>query len=69
MDDQVAEEALDKLEEDRETLEESSIGKMERDIDEIVFDLYGIESERKRQMIRRYNTQYRKVRPIDPEEE
>lgn len=69
MDDRVAVDALKELEEDREVLEENNIGELERKIDEIVFDLYGIESDKNREMIRRYNTQYRKVRPIDPKSE
>jgi len=66
LEDRVAKDALDELTEDRNTLSASSISDMEEDIDRIVFNLFGIDSEEHREMIRRYNTQYKEVRPINP---
>lgn len=62
----VAESALDELEADRDTLELGSIREIESNINEIVFDLYGIESERHQEMIRRFNRQHDESENIDP---
>jgi type I restriction-modification system DNA methylase subunit len=67
--DGIAEDALEELSEDREILETSSISDLEANINEIVFDLYGVESERYRELIRRYNNQYETVQALDPEAE
>jgi hypothetical protein len=62
----VAETALDGLATDRATQHERDISEIESRIDGIVFDLFGIDSERHQEMIRRYNTQYERVRAIEP---
>ncbi|AUX08930.1 adenine-specific DNA methylase [Halalkaliarchaeum desulfuricum] len=67
LDDNVASDALRELEEDQETLASDSISDIEEEIDDIVFGLYGIDSDRHREMIHRYNKQYEKVQKIDPE--
>ncbi|UHQ96064.1 hypothetical protein [Natrinema halophilum] len=63
----VTEDALDEFEADCEELESMDINEIEAEIDNIVFDLYGIDSERHREMMRRYNNQYKSVQRIDPE--
>lgn len=65
--DATAENALEQREEDMETLNETSIKELEEQIDEIVFKLYGIEDEGSRELMRRYNQQYKKIQPITPE--
>jgi type I restriction-modification system DNA methylase subunit len=66
---EVAESALNELEAEQSELTSSSIPTIEDEIDDIVFELYGIDSERHREMIRRYNRQYDVVQAIDPEAE
>jgi type I restriction-modification system DNA methylase subunit len=68
LDDAVAENALEEFTEDRETQEGAEISDIESQIDELVFDLFGIGSEHHQEMIRRYNTQYEEIRAIDPNE-
>lgn len=63
---EIAEAALDELAEDQEKLEETSVEELEQEMDEIVFGLYDIDEERSQQMIHRYNTQYKKIQPVDP---
>lgn len=67
LDRSVAETALEELETDREDLETTDIEDIEGEIDDVVFDLYGIESERHREMMRRFNRQHETVQAIDPE--
>lgn len=69
LDDRVAESALSEMEEDQTELAESSIPELEKEIDEIVFDLYGIESDRQREIIYRYNNQYKETQYINPGQE
>lgn len=66
LDSEVAENALDELEDDREESAATNIADIESEIDEMVFELYGIESEHQREMMRRYNNQYRNIQPINP---
>lgn len=66
-DDEVASSALDNLKEDRDTLDSESISEIESSINEIVFDLYGIESERHQEIIRRFNRQHNRCEKIDPD--
>lgn len=69
LDDDVAESALDELKEDREALATTAIADIEADIDSIVFNLFGINSEREREIIRRYNRQYEAIQTIYPDGE
>ena len=69
LDNDVAESALGELAADRETQESADITDIEAQIDERVFDLFSIDSEHHKEMIRRYNTQYEKIRTIDPKQE
>jgi hypothetical protein len=66
LDTNVAEDALDELEADCEELESTNIDDIEAEIDRIVFNLYGVNCERHREIMRRYNNQYRTVQRIDP---
>lgn len=67
LDEEVASSALDNLAEDREILSSDSIAELEKNINDIVFDLFGIDSDRHQQMIRRFNRQYEEVEKIDPD--
>jgi hypothetical protein len=68
-DNTVAKTALEEFDEDRREQEDTEISDIESQIDELVFDLFGIGSEHHQEMIRRYNTQYEEVQAIDPEQE
>jgi len=67
LDTDVVNDAINELKTDREKLESTNIEDIEAEIDDIVFNLYGFESERQREMMRRYNNQYHTVQHIDPE--
>jgi len=67
LDTDVAEAALDGFKTDREELASANIDDIEEKIDKIVFNLYGIDSDRHREMMRRYNNQYNTVQLVDPE--
>lgn len=54
-------------EDDNEKLSENDISDLEQRIDDIVFDIYGIEDESKRTRIMRFNTQYKEVRALEDE--
>ena len=53
------------LEDDREQQEMTDIGTIRDAIDELVFDLYGIEDQGKRVLMQRYTTQYKEVRSLN----
>ncbi|ELZ00782.1 type i restriction-modification system methyltransferase subunit [Natrialba asiatica DSM 12278] len=63
----VAEDALDELVNDQEMIECTSIADLESEIDGIVYDLFDIELDEHREMIRRYNNQFETTQPIEPE--
>jgi len=65
----VASDAVDAFEADKETLERKSIEQYEETIDDVVFSLYGVEDERDRELVERFNSQYKSIRslPIYPE--
>jgi len=65
LDTEVAGEALEEVRSDRGELISTDIDDIENEIDQIVFELYEIESERHREMIRRLNNQYETVQQID----
>lgn len=69
LDSKIAEEALNEFRADREELALTDIDEIEDEIDQIVFELYGVESERHQEMMRRFNNQYKKVQSIDPGED
>ena len=64
--DGIAEKALVELAADREQLAETSIRDLEKDIDSLVFDLFGIDSANDQERVRRYNSQWDLIQPIDP---
>jgi hypothetical protein len=65
-DDDVAETALEELSADRDEWDVSKIRSLESEIDDIAFELFGIEEDHHREMIRRYNHQYDTIQAIDP---
>jgi len=64
--DEVAQDALDELEEDISARNEGDIDELEQEIDQVVFDLYDLEDENVQEHINRYNSQHDSVRPLDP---
>jgi len=68
LDTEVAEEALEELRVDHEELASTDIGDIEDEINQIVFRLYGIESDRHQEIMRRFNNQHDIIQRIDPGE-
>lgn len=66
-DEEVASSALDNLANDHKIISSESIAELETSIDEKVFDLFGIDSERHQKMIKRFNKQYEEVQKVDPD--
>lgn len=64
-DDDISEIALEELGEDIEERDEYEITQLEDEIDDLVFDIYGVEDTDVRELVRRYNTQYEAVRSLD----
>lgn len=64
---EIAKNALRELKEDRKTFKSTKISDIESKIDEVIFDLYGINSAHQKEMMRRYNNQYKNIQPIDTE--
>jgi methylase of polypeptide subunit release factors len=62
--DDVAQSALDELDDDIEEMNDANIDGLEQQIDDIVFELYGITDEDVREHIYRYNRQHESVRPL-----
>jgi hypothetical protein len=62
--DDVADEAVTALKSDIETTDEGSIEQLEQQIDQEVFDAYGI-AESDRELVRTYNSQYEEVGPLN----
>lgn len=67
LDTKVADCALDELKTDREELKSTSIENIEDQINQVIFNLYNIDSERHREIIRRYNNQHENTQSIHPE--
>ena len=64
--DGIAEEVLEELKEDRNQLATTSIRGLEDKIDDVVFELFGIDSADDQERVRRYNSQWDTIRSIDP---
>lgn len=64
-DDEVAQNALDELAEDISIRNNGDIAELEEQINEAVFELYGLSEEGIQEHVHRYNRQHESVKPLD----